>query len=144
MKPGDIMVEISGGSPVQATGRCAYISKGVLKRLGSYLVCSNFCQVVRVSDYYMSSYIYYLWDLLYRNGNMFNFEGKTSGIKNFQMDTFLQTKWCIPPVSILQMFQSFIDTLTEQKELNKTDISSLQSLRSYLLPLLMTGQAKLK
>ena len=144
MKTGDIMVEISGGSPVQATGRCAYISNGVLKRLGSNLVCSNFCQVVRVSKYNMSSYLYYFWDLLYRNGNMFNFEGKTSGIKNFQMDTFLQTKWCIPPEPILNCFQASIDNLIEQKELNKSETSSLQSLHSYLLPLLMTGQVKLK
>ena len=44
LEDGDIVIEISGGSPVQATGRVALITKGVIERNGGALVCSNFCQ----------------------------------------------------------------------------------------------------
>lgn len=140
MKKGDIMVEISGGSPVQATGRCSYISEALLSRLGQKLVCSNFCQVVRVQDYEMSSYLYMTWDLLYKNDNMFKFEGKTSGIKNFQIDSFLQTKWSIPPHNLISKYQVFFDNLLSKKEALKKEITLLQNQRGELLPLLMTGQ----
>lgn len=142
MKKGDIMVEISGGSPVQATGRCSYISEALLSRLGKKLVCSNFCQVVRVQDYEMSSYLYMTWDLLYKNDNMFKFEGKTSGIKNFQIDSFLQTKWSIPPHNLISKYQVFFDNLLSKKEALKKEITLLQNQRDELLPLLMTGQVK--
>lgn len=144
MKKGDIMVEISGGSPVQATGRCSYISEALLSRLGKKLVCSNFCQVVRVQDYEMSSYLYMTWDLLYKNDNMFKFEGKTSGIKNFQIDSFLQTKWSIPPHNLISKYQVFFDNLLSKKEALKKEITLLQNQRDELLPLLMTGQVKIK
>lgn len=144
MKKGDIMVEISGGSPVQATGRCSYISEALLSRLGQKLVCSNFCQVVRVQDYEMSSYLYMTWDLLYKNDNMFKFEGKTSGIKNFQIDSFLQTKWSIPPHNLISKYQVFFDNLLSKKEALKKEITLLQNQRDELLPLLMTGQVKIK
>lgn len=142
MKKGDIMVEISGGSPVQATGRYSYISEALLSRLGQKLVCSNFCQVVRVQDYEMSSYLYMTWDLLYKNDNMFKFEGKTSGIKNFQIDSFLQTKWSIPPHNLISKYQVLFDNLLSKKEALKKEIELLKSQRDELLPLLMTGQVE--
>lgn len=44
LEDGDIVIEVSGGSPVQATGRVALITNGVIERNGGTLVCSNFCQ----------------------------------------------------------------------------------------------------
>ena len=81
LTPYDIVIEVSGGSPVQATGRCAYITPGVIERNYGRMTCSNFCHAFRLKNIEDSAYFYFLWKTLYDNNIMFNFEGKTSGIK---------------------------------------------------------------
>ena len=44
---GDIVVEISGGSPTQSTGRCTAISESLLNRYDSGMVCTNFCRAIK-------------------------------------------------------------------------------------------------
>ena len=88
LKEGDIVVEKSGGSPTQSTGRVVYISKDLIESVGS-IVCSNFCTAIRVKPEWNPLYVYYYWLNTYNRGVFFNFEGKTSGIKNLQMDNAL-------------------------------------------------------
>ena len=68
---GDIIIEKSGGSPTQSTGRVSFVSQELLDSVGP-VVCSNFCTAFRVKKG---------WNPLF-----FNFEGKTSGLKNLQLD----------------------------------------------------------
>lgn len=88
LKEGDLVVEKSGGSPTQSTGRVVYISKDLIENAGS-VVCSNFCTAIRVKPEWSPLYVYYYWQNIYNRGIFFNFEGKTSGIKNLQMDNAL-------------------------------------------------------
>lgn len=136
----DIIVEISGGSPVQATGRSLYVTEGLLDRYNKKLTCSNFCQAIKVLDNELSSYFYYTWNLFYDNNIMFNFEGKTSGIKNLLIDMLLGTSWYFPPVSIYKKFDSLIQRLFKQIDSNKIENQELTHLRDSLLPMLMNGQ----
>ena len=136
----DIIVEISGGSPVQATGRSLYVTDGLLDRYNKKLTCSNFCQALKVLDNELSSYFYYTWNLFYDNNIMFNFEGKTSGIKNLLIDMLLGTSWYFPPASIYKKFESLIQRLFKQIDSNKIENQELTHLRDSLLPMLMNGQ----
>ena len=88
LKEGDLVVEKSGGSPTQSTGRVVYISMDLIESVGS-IVCSNFCTAIRVKPEWNPLYVYYYWLNTYNRGVFFNFEGKTSGIKNLQMDNAL-------------------------------------------------------
>ena len=90
LQEGDIVVEKSGGSPTQATGRAVYISKELLSATRS-MVCSNFCIAFRVKQGWNPYFVYQYWQHLYNRGIFFNFEGKTSGIKNLQLDIVLST-----------------------------------------------------
>ena len=101
LEDGDIVIEVSGGSPIQATGRVALITNGVIERNEEALVCSNFCQSFSMKKRVFSEYFYYLWKNLYDNDNMFNFEGKTSGIKNFQTEVFLANYWFEVPEQLI-------------------------------------------
>lgn len=85
LKAGDIIVEKSGGSPTQSTGRVSYITQQMLDSVGK-VVCSNFCVAFRVKTNWNPLYIYYYLKYVYINDVFFNFEGKTSGIKNLQLD----------------------------------------------------------
>ena len=137
----DIVIEVSGGSPTQATGRSAFVTPGVLKRNGGNLTCSNFCHAFTMKDYKASAYFYFMWRMFYDNNNMFNFEGKTSGIKNFMTDTFLANKWLDVPTALLDLFFERVKVIYEQIDNNIEEINALTKQRNELLPLLLNGQA---
>ena len=85
LQVGDVIVEMSGGSPTQSTGRVSFVSQELIDSVGS-VVCSNFCVAFRVKEKWNPLYIYYYLQYMYNNGVFFNFEGKTSGLKNLQLD----------------------------------------------------------
>ena len=86
LREGDIVIEKSGGSPTQSTGRVVYISKELLEEKQD-IVCSNFCAAFRIKPEWDAKYVYYYLQHIYNAGVFFNFEGKTSGLKNLIMDT---------------------------------------------------------
>jgi len=88
LKAGDLIIEKSGGSPTQSTGRIVYVSEDLIKAKGN-VVCSNFCTAFRVKTGWNPLYVYYYWQNVYNHGAFFNFEGKTTGIKNLQLDNAL-------------------------------------------------------
>ena len=88
LEAGDLVIEKSGGSPTQSTGRIVYVSEDLIKAKGN-VVCSNFCTAFCVKAGWNPLYVYYFWQNVYNHGAFFNFEGKTSGIKNLQLDNAL-------------------------------------------------------
>ena len=85
LRKGDIIIEKSGGSPTQSTGRVSLVSQELLDHAGA-VICSNFCTAFRVKKGWIPLYVYYYLQFIYNLGAFFNFEGKTSGIKNLQLD----------------------------------------------------------
>lgn len=85
LQVGDIIIEKSGGSPTQSTGRVSFVSQEFLDSVGD-VVCSNFCTAFRVKKGWNPLYVYYYFQFIYNLGVFFNFEGKTSGLKNLQLD----------------------------------------------------------
>ena len=85
LQEGDIIIEKSGGSPTQSTGRVVYVSKELLAAKNN-IVCSNFCTAFRVRKDWNAHYVFLYLQNVYNSGVFFNFEGKTSGLKNLMMD----------------------------------------------------------
>jgi len=136
----DVVIEVSGGSPIQATGRSAFITSGVIERNGGKITCSNFCHAFSFKDYRESACFFYFWKTLYDNGVMFNYEGKTSGIKNFMTETFLANKWVKAPKGLIYKFFDTIESVYAKIDANITESNDLIKQRDELLPLLMNGQ----
>lgn len=136
----DIVVEISGGSPVQATGRSLYVTKGLLDNYDDGLTCSNFCQALTLYDKTIAPYFFYMWNMFYDNSIMFNYEGKTSGIKNLLIDIFLNNHWYLPPTQLLLDFATTTKSIMSLKDQNIKETNHLTHLRDSLLPMLMNGQ----
>jgi len=138
---GDFIIEISGGSPTQSTGRMAYILNDILKGFENPLICSNFCKVISLKDQNLFYYFIFAWKQLYENGLFFGYEGKTSGIKNFLFDDFVNFyKIVIPPTPILQKFNKIVSPLFSAIIKNQQENSCLAQQRDFLLPLLMGGE----
>ncbi|MCL2683154.1 MAG: restriction endonuclease subunit S [Bacteroidales bacterium] len=142
---GDFIIEISGGSPTQSTGRMAYILDEMLKSFENPLICSNFCKAISLKDKKHFYYFIFVWKQLYDNGVFFGYEGKTSGIKNFLFDNFVDSyEITVPPTKILEKFNKTVSPLFSTIIKNKQESANLAQLRDFLLPLLMNGQVKAK
>lgn len=86
LQEGDIVIEKSGGTNNCSTGRPIYVSNELLEN-NKPLLCSNFCEAFRVKKGWSSRYIYYYIKLVHKSNIFFNFEGKTSGIHNLDIDS---------------------------------------------------------
>lgn len=145
LEAGDIVIEISGGSPTQSTGRAALIIDRTSERFDNPLICSNFCRTIILKDKRFSYYFYYLWRTFYDNGVFFNYEGKTSGLKNMLFDMFVEhTGWYIPDIATVERFNEIASAIHNQKETILRQNKELAELRDWLLPLLMNGQVTIK
>ena len=137
---GDIVVELSGGSPTQSTGRCTAISESLLNRYDSGMVCTNFCRAIKPLSGY-SMFIYYYWQYLYDKGVFFSYENGTTGIKNLDISGFLGTEpIIIPPKEKVLAFDDYCQTVFDRIFANGKESEQLSQLRDTLLPKLMSGE----
>lgn len=142
--PSDVIIEISGGSPTQSTGRVGLITEQVLQRFSDSLICSNFCKAIRIENPTYSHYFVHTWSQLYDNGVLFSWEGKTSGIKNLLFDSFLTHHYIfIPPNDLIAKFHQFSESLHKETQNLIKQNQELTTLRDWLLPMLMNGQISL-
>jgi len=137
---GDLVVEISGGSPTQSTGRVAFISKSLLKRFDKGLVCTNFCRAVKPKPGW-SMFLYTLWQYLYDKDLFFIYENGTTGIKNFDLNGLLEKEQvAIPPAGLLEQFNQLCSASFDMIFKNGLENEKLSNLRDTLLPKLMSGE----
>lgn len=137
---GDIVVEISGGSPIQSTGRCALITQSLLDRYDRGMVCTNFCRAVKPLEGY-SAFVYFYWKYLYDQNVMFSYENGTTGIKNLDITGFLENEpIVIPQKGIVTQFTETVETFIDTIFANGFENESLAKTRDSLLPRLMSGE----
>lgn len=140
----DFVIEISGGSPTQSTGRIVQITDEIIKRFNGKIICSNFCHGIRLNDKDYASYFFQMWNMFYLNNIFFNYEGKTSGLKNFQFDTFVSETWYVPPKELVRKYHEVVSKFRKQIDINESETQKLTVLRDRLLPLLMNGQVEVE
>lgn len=137
---GDIVVEISGGSPTQSTGRAAAISASLLARYDKGMVCTNFCKALKPITGY-SMYVYHYWQYLYDQGVFFSYENGTTGIKNLDISGFLETEpISIAPEMLVNKFDTFCQAVFSKVYANGLENEQLALVRDTLLPKLMSGE----
>jgi type I restriction enzyme, S subunit len=141
LDPFDFVIEISGGSPTQSTGRMAFILPETTKRFAHPIICSNFCKAISLKDNTYFFNFAYEWQSAYDNKILFGWEGKTSGIKNLLFNAFV-SKYIVskPPQKFAQLFFEFVSPLQIKKQKLLQQNENLEALRDWLLPMLMNGQ----
>lgn len=144
LKIGDLIIEISGGSPTQSTGRVSYISKEILEKFSKMLTCTNFCRSIRLKETKDSNLIYQFLERLYRNDIFFQYENGTTGIKNLDLKSVFSSEKIAYPINleVINNFNYIIGGLyrTIQEKGNQNE--SLIKTRDILLPKLMSGEIK--
>ncbi len=142
LKEHDIVIEISGGSPTQSTGRTALISKEVLNRYSNALICSNFCKVLRPRRNY-ATYLFCLLSYIYKNDVLFQFENGTTGIKNLDINSLINDfKILIPAKNILLDFDERVLHLYRKVQNNYLESESLSKIRDHIFSELILGKIR--
>ena len=144
-KEGDLIIEISGGTENQSTGRICYINEQI-KRLFDYpLVFSNFCRLIRVKKSEYSFFLYGYIRYLYNQDEFFNLENGSSGIKNLDYKALLfENEYKMPDEESVLQFHSRVYHLYQKINQNKSQIRTLTALRDTLLPKLMSGEVRVE
>lgn len=116
LKQNDILVEKSGGSPVQPVGRVAIIRELPTDKP---VVFSNFLQMIRVDEKEaMPQYVYTYLRVLWHLGYMEYIQNQTTGIKNLLLDEFFELEIPIIKNSDIQetIAADYIRTLEDAKK----------------------------
>ena len=135
-----IVIEISGGSPTQSTGRTVFITDNFLNRFDKDIICTNFCKVINPKNEY-AIFLYLYLNYLYDKDVMFAYENGTTGIKNFDIKSFISNfNIVIPSIEDIIKFNNLVQNVFDVIMHNGLEIEQLQKLRDTLLPKLMSGE----
>lgn len=141
LQAGDIVVEISGGSPTQPTGRSIFISEATLKRFSSAVVCASFCRRFRPKSAELGLLAFMHLQNLYASGGTWEYQNQSTGIANFQTTHFLESEMvALPSENLLSVFTAQVQSLLENT--SKNESLALARLRDTLLPKLISGELR--
>jgi len=137
--PGDLLVELSGGSKDQPTGRVLLIHENLIKR-ARYPICfTNFVKRLRLRSNVDPNHIFYLWQMLYMEGITRIYEKRTTGIRNFKLLDFLENQRIpLPPLPEQRAIAHVLRTVQEAKEATERVIAALRELKKSLMRYLFT------
>jgi len=90
LQKGEILIEKSGGSPVQPVGRVAFVEDLPFDKP---VVFSNFLQKIRITgNSYLPEYVFTFLQAIYHLGYTEFLQNQTTGIKNLRLDDFFKIK----------------------------------------------------
>jgi type I restriction enzyme S subunit len=120
LKPGDILLEKSGGGPDQPVGRVVFVTEAIPEKF----VCSNFVQLVRPNSEQIESLLLFhiMWQWHAMNRTL-EFQAQTTGIRNLRTPDYLEQEINLPPipeqkriVDLISSVDSYIEALQQQLE----------------------------
>ena len=141
LKSGDIVIEVSGGSPTQPTGRSMIITQDVLDRFQGIVVCASFCRRFRPHGWREALLASWHLDFIHSIGKMWYYQLQSTGIANFQTKQFLQEENIIwPEDALLDRYTEIVEPIV--RLMARNDNITLASLRDTLLPRLISGKLR--
>lgn len=100
--PGDIIIEISGGTDDRPTGRTLFITQDFLRQCDLPVIPASFCRLVRPGAI-CSQYLYYWFQDMYAKGRTWGYQNRSTGLSNFQFKLFREEEVVRVPCSFDQI-----------------------------------------
>ena len=139
LEEGDIVIEVSGGSPTTPTGRSMILTTDILERFDGTVVCASFCRRLRPSTWVEGLIASQHLDYLNSIDKMWEYQLQSTGISNFQTKRFLDEEQVIwPDPNIAKAFANVVSPIV--KTTNRNENKTIAETRDALLPRLLSGQ----
>jgi type I restriction enzyme S subunit len=136
LKPGDILLEKSGGGPTQPVGRVVFVDELIPPET----VCSNFVLLIRPNQELVNQrFLFNILLLWHLSNRTLEFQAQTTGIRNLRTNDYLDQVVQIPSLSTQDEIVSLIDKFDAQIKNSDKALHRAQSLRSGLLSNLLNG-----
>jgi len=131
LKSGDILIEISGGSKDQPTGRILFWDKNE----SVPIVFSNFVKKILLNTKIVEpKFFFRYWQFLYFKGITRNYEKRTTNIRNFKLKEFLEDEIIpLPPLTLQQKIVKILDTIQEVVQIEEKTIEKTKELKKSLM-----------
>ncbi len=139
---GDIIIEISGGSPTKPTGRSLYITNNLIERLGGIVEPASFCRMFKPVSNTIGLFVAIHLIYIYNQGKMWGYQNQSTGIANFQKNMFLERENLAIPNNrrIFDFFYNKCRPIIDKIQSNENVL--LSKIRDTLLPKLISGELR--
>jgi type I restriction enzyme S subunit len=142
IQDGDIVLEVSGGSKDQPTGRSLYITNALLKNFECSVEPASFCRLFRPASKALGVLLSQHLTFIYGEGKTWEYQNQSTGIANFQTTHFLEKELvAVPDEKVIEAFASLVRPIVDR--VHAAQIRGLAELRDTLLPRLISGQLSL-
>ncbi|MDR3390546.1 MAG: restriction endonuclease subunit S [Sulfuriferula sp.] len=142
LQQGDFVFEVSGGSTNQLLGRNVFITEHLLKYFNAPVIAASFCKQIRfrrelVSPYFMK----YFMKLYYDCDLVGIYQIQSTGISNYQFESFLKYQTIVlPPDELQKKFEDIVKPIIEMRDGISLANIGLRKARDLLLPRLISGK----
>jgi type I restriction enzyme S subunit len=139
LQVGDIVLEVSGGSKDQPTGRSIRITANTMREFDCPIEPASFCRLLRPVCPETGVILGLHLTHIYVQGKTWEYQNQSTGIANFQTAHFLEAELVvIPPAEVAEKFYALVNPLLERR--HDAQSSRLALLRDTLLPKLLSGE----
>lgn len=122
LKPGDVIIEKSGGGPTQPVGRVALFQK----MDGEYSY-SNFTARMRVTvNTLLPEFLWHMTHALYKSGATERLQKQTSGIRNLDFTTYKNLEIPLPPLPVQREIVAELEAERALVEANRDLITRME------------------
>ena len=139
LQVGDIVLEVSGGSKDQPTGRSIRITANTMREFDCPIEPASFCRLLRPVCPETGVILGLHLTHIYAQGKTWEYQNQSTGIANFQTAHFLEAELVvIPPAEIAEKFYALVNPMLERR--HDAQSRRLALLRDTLLTKLLSGE----
>lgn len=119
LQPGDIVLEISGGTDDRPTGRTLYITEELLDSYNCPVIPASFCRLLRPVSEVDSAFLFFWLQNMYAKGRTWGYQNRSTGLSNFQYKVFAELEQVtVPEPTVQRRIAKMLLLLENKRHLN--------------------------